>query len=130
MAYTMSKARSDSMTVMTSTITLIGRIAGNTTRRNVCTGLAPSMTAASLSAGSTDFRPAKYRIMMYPTCRHPANSSTIQILRRESPKKSMPLPWVRPRIAFTTPWSWDRISWVRKPMTASDSATGRYNALW
>ena len=55
----MSKARSASITVMTATTTLIGFIAGNTTRRNACHSVQPSIAAASRSAGSTDFRPAR-----------------------------------------------------------------------
>ncbi len=45
--HTRSKARSDSMTTITSTIMLIGRITGSTTRKKVCTSLAPSTAAAS-----------------------------------------------------------------------------------
>ena len=39
-------------------------MAGNTTRKNVCLLVAPSMAAASRSDGSMPFSPAKYRIMM------------------------------------------------------------------
>ena len=38
-----SKARSDSMTVMTTTTMLMGRRTGKTTRKKVCRSLAPSM---------------------------------------------------------------------------------------
>ncbi len=51
------------MTVITPTMTLTGRMVGNTTRKNVCRSFAPSIDAASLSCGSTDLRPARYRII-------------------------------------------------------------------
>ena len=57
--YAMSNARSDSMTVMTTTTMLIGAITGKTTRKKVCRALAPSIEAASRRVGSTDFRPAR-----------------------------------------------------------------------
>ena len=49
------------MIVITTIVMLIGRMAGNTTRRKICRSLAPSIAAASLIAGSTPFRPARYR---------------------------------------------------------------------
>ena len=52
------------MIVTTTMTTLIGAMAGNTTRKNVCPALAPSMAAASRSVGSTLFSPARYKIMM------------------------------------------------------------------
>ena len=55
----MSKARSDSITVMTKTMMLIGRITGKTIRKNVCVSVAPSIAAASRSDGSTPFSPAR-----------------------------------------------------------------------
>ena len=55
----MSKARSDSMVVMTAMITLIGAITGKTTRKNVWRWFAPSIAAASRSVGSTLFSPAR-----------------------------------------------------------------------
>ena len=55
----MSKARNASITVITTTTTLIGFIAGKTTRRNACHSLQPSIAAASRSDGSTLFRPAR-----------------------------------------------------------------------
>ena len=51
MMYTMSNARSDSMTVMTRTTMLIGRRTGKTTRKKVWRSFAPSIAAASRSAG-------------------------------------------------------------------------------
>ena len=64
MMYTRSNARSDSMIVITtSTTMLMGRSTGNTTRKNVCRSLAPSMAAASRSVGSTALSPARYRII-------------------------------------------------------------------
>lgn len=57
--YTMSKARRDSMTVTTRMMMLTGFRAGKTTRRKVWRPLAPSSAAASLSAGSKPFRPAR-----------------------------------------------------------------------
>ena len=59
MTQTRSKARSDSMTVTTSTMMLIGNITGKTTWKNVVRSLAPSTLAASRSVGSTPFRPAR-----------------------------------------------------------------------
>ena len=59
MMYAMSNARSDSMIVTTTMITLIGPMTGNTTRKNVCRWLAPSIAAASRSVGSTLFSPAR-----------------------------------------------------------------------
>src|SRR5262249_33480229 len=59
MMYAMSNARSDSMIVTTTMMTLIGAMTGNTTWKNVCLWLAPSMAAASRSVGSTLFRPAR-----------------------------------------------------------------------
>ena len=61
---TRSKARSDSITVTTRTMMLIGRITGKTTEKNVLTWLAPSTAAASRSDGSTPFSPARYSSMM------------------------------------------------------------------
>ena len=55
----MSNARSDSITVTTSTTMLIGFSTGKITLRNVCHSLAPSTLAASRSDGSTLFRPAR-----------------------------------------------------------------------
>ena len=57
--HTRSKARSDSMTTMTITIMLIGRITGKITWKNVFTSLAPSTAAASRRLASTPFRPAR-----------------------------------------------------------------------
>ena len=59
MMYAMSKARSDSMTVMTMMTTLIGRMTGKTTLKKVCRWFAPSMAAASRRVGSTLFSPAR-----------------------------------------------------------------------
>lgn len=56
---TRSNARSDSITVTTSTMMLMGRMTGNTTRKNVRLSEAPSTAAASRSDGSTPFRPAR-----------------------------------------------------------------------
>ena len=64
MTQTMSKARSDSITVTTMMMMLIGRITGSTTEKNVLAGLAPSTAAASRSEGSTPFSPARYSSMM------------------------------------------------------------------
>ena len=64
MMYTMSNALRASITVMTTTMMLIGRMAGNTTLKKVCAAVAPSMAAASFRVGSTPFRPARYKIMM------------------------------------------------------------------
>ncbi len=61
MMYTMSNARSDSMTVTTITTTLIGCITGKTTRKNVWRAFAPSIAAASRRVGSTLLSPARYR---------------------------------------------------------------------
>src|SRR5256714_10685498 len=55
----MSKARRASMAVMTTTTMLMGAMTGKTTRKNVCTSLAPSTLAASRSVGSTLFNPAR-----------------------------------------------------------------------
>ena len=59
MTHTRSKARNDSITVMTSTTTLIGASVGNTTAKKVRVSDAPSTAAASLRARSTLFRPAR-----------------------------------------------------------------------
>ena len=56
---TMSKARSDSITTITITIMLIGRITGKITWKKVFTSLAPSTAAASRRLASTPFRPAR-----------------------------------------------------------------------
>ncbi len=55
----MSNARSDSMTVITTSTMLIGFSAGKTTVKNACVSLAPSIAAASRSDGSSAFRPAR-----------------------------------------------------------------------
>ena len=64
MTQTRSNARSDSMTVTTRTMMLIGAITGKTTRKNVVRSLAPSTLAASRSDGSTPLSPARYSSMM------------------------------------------------------------------
>ncbi len=61
---TRSKARSASMMVTTRTTVLVGRRVGKMTLLKVCHSPAPSSAEASLSDGSTLFRPARYRIIM------------------------------------------------------------------
>ena len=51
MMYTMSNARRDSITVITTITMLIGRMTGKTTRKNVWRAFAPSIAAASRSVG-------------------------------------------------------------------------------
>ena len=51
--------------------------------------LAPSMAAASRRDGSTLFRPARYKTIMYPMWRQLAATRTAQMLMLGSPRKSM-----------------------------------------
>ncbi len=98
---TMSNARSDSITVITRITMFTGRITGQMTWKNVRTSLAPSTAAASRSAGSTAFRPARYSSMMYPVCRQLAATSTAHRLMSGSPNQSV----CPPNTAFSRPWS-------------------------
>ena len=51
---------------ITTTKNVTGRSIGSVTCRNSCQPVAPSIRAASRTATGISWRPARYRIMLYP----------------------------------------------------------------